>query len=66
MTSALLVLLTVAALSASLALLMAHLGLAFLADTLAVTAALCGLTSFGLAAGYTVRRARRLGKGARP
>jgi hypothetical protein len=66
MTSALLVLLTVAALSASLALLMAHLALPFLADTLAVTAALCGLASFGLAAVHTVRSARRLGKGARP
>lgn len=66
MTSALLVLLSVAALSASFALLMAHLGLPFLADTLAVTAALCGLASFGLVAGYTVCRARRLGKGARP
>jgi uncharacterized membrane protein YhaH (DUF805 family) len=66
MTSALLVLLTLAALSASLALLTAHLGLPFLANTLAVTAALCGLASFGLVAGFTVRRARRLGKGARP
>jgi uncharacterized membrane protein YhaH (DUF805 family) len=66
MTSALLVLLTLAALSASLALLTAHLGLPLLANTLAVTAALCGLASFGLVAGFTVRRARRLGKGARP
>lgn len=66
MTSVLLVLLTVAALSASFALLVAHLGLPWLADTLAVTAAGCGLAAFGLVAGYTVRRARRLGKGARP
>jgi hypothetical protein len=66
MTNALLVLLTLAALSASLALLMAHLGLPVLADALAVTAALCGLASFALVAGYTVRRARRLGKGTGP
>lgn len=66
MTSVLLVLLTVAALSASLALLMAQQGLPLIADTLAVTAALCGLAAFGLVAGYTVRRARRLGKEARP
>jgi hypothetical protein len=66
MTNALLVLLTLAALSASLALLMAHLGLPVLADALAVTAALCGLASFALVAGYTVRRARRLGKGTEP
>ena len=66
MTSILLVLLTVAALSASLALLTAHLGLPVLADTLAITAALCGLAALGLVAGYTVRHARRLGKAARP
>jgi hypothetical protein len=66
MTSVLLVLLSVAALSASLALLVAHLGLPRLADTLAITATLCGLAAFGLVAGYTVRRARRLGKEARP
>ena len=59
MTTALLVLLAVAALSASLALLMARLGVALLADTLAVTAALCGVSAFGLVAVYTVRRARR-------
>lgn len=66
MTSVLLVLLTGAALGASLALLTAHLGLPRLADTLAFTAAGCGLAAFGLVAGHTVRRARRLGKGARP
>jgi hypothetical protein len=66
MTSVLLVLLTVAALGASFALLVAHLGLPWLADTLAFTAAGCGLAAFGLVAGYTVRRARQLGKGSRP
>lgn len=65
MTSVLLVLLTVAALSASLALLTAHLGPPRLADILAVAAAVCGLAAFGLVAGYTVRRARGLGKRAR-
>jgi len=65
MTSVLLVLLTVAALGASFALLVAHLGLPWLADALAVTAAVCGLAAFGLVAGYTVRRARQIGKGAR-
>jgi hypothetical protein len=66
MTSVLLVLLTVAALGASFALLVAYLGLPWLADTLAFTAAGCGLAAFGLVAVYTVRRARQLGKGARP
>jgi hypothetical protein len=66
MTSVLLVLLTVAALGASLALLTAHLGLPWLADALAFTAAGCGLAAFGLVAVHTVRSARRLGKGARP
>jgi hypothetical protein len=65
MTSALLVLLAVAALSASGALLVARFGLAVVADTLAATAAVCGLVAFGLAAGYTVRRARRLGQRSR-
>jgi hypothetical protein len=65
-TSVLLVLLTVAALGASFALLAAHLGLPRLADALAFTAAGCGLAAFGLVAGYTVRRARRIGKGVRP
>ena len=62
MTSALLVLLAVAALSASSALLVARLGLTGFADALAATAAACGLLAFGLATGYTVHRARRLGK----
>ena len=66
MTSVLLVLLTVAALGASFALLAAQLGLPWLADALAFTAAGCGLAAFGLVAGYTVRRARQLGKGAQP
>lgn len=58
MTSVLLVLLTGAALGASFALLTAHVGLPWLADALAFTAAGCALTAFGLVAGYTVRRAR--------
>ena len=66
MTSALLVLLSLAALSASLALLTAHLGLAVPANALAITAALCGLAAFALVAAFTVWRARRLGGGARP
>jgi hypothetical protein len=65
MTNALLVLLTVAALCASLALLVAHLGLAMVADALAVAAALCGLAAFASVAVFTVRRARRLGKAMR-
>ena len=66
MTSALLVLLSLAALSASLALMVANLGLARLADALAVTAALCGVAAFTLVAVFTLRRARQLGKRARP
>jgi uncharacterized membrane protein YhaH (DUF805 family) len=66
MTSALLVLVAVAALSASGALLGARLGMSSLADTLAVTAALCGLAAFGLAAAHTVRRAGRTGGQPRP
>ena len=65
MTSALFVLLSVAALCASSALLMARLGLALVADALAVAAALCGLAAFASVAVFTVRRARRLGKAAR-
>jgi uncharacterized membrane protein YhaH (DUF805 family) len=60
------VLLSVVALSTSLALLAALLGLAMLADGLALTAALCGLAAFALVAAFTVRRARQLGKAARP
>ena len=65
MTSALLVLLSLAALCASLALLVANLGLALLADALAVTAALCGLASFVLVTAFTVHRVRQPGKAAR-
>jgi len=66
MTSALLVLLSLAALSASLALLAAHLGLAVLTNVLAITAALCGLAAFALVAAFTVWRAHRPGSGVRP
>jgi hypothetical protein len=66
MTSGLLVLLSLAALGASLALLAARLGLTALADALAVASALCGLAAFVLVAAYTVRRARQLGRAARP
>ena len=66
MTNVLLVLLSVAALCASSALLVAHLGIAPLAHVLAVTAALCGVGAFALVATFTFRRARGLGKGARP
>jgi hypothetical protein len=66
MTSALLVLLGVAALAASLALTMASLGAARLADTLAVAAVLCGLTAFVLVAAHSVQRARQLAKRSRP
>ena len=53
------VMLSLGALCAALALLTAHLDLARLADTLAVAAALCGLMAFASAAGFTLRRARR-------
>jgi uncharacterized membrane protein YhaH (DUF805 family) len=66
MTSALLVLLSLAALGASLALLAASLGLAVLADVLATASALGGLAAFVLVAAFTVRRARQLGKAVRP
>ncbi|HEY7203057.1 MAG TPA: hypothetical protein VIA61_02100 [Methylomirabilota bacterium] len=66
MTSALFVLLGVAALAASLALMMAGLGAARLADTLAITAVLCGLAAFALVSGHSVQRARRLAKRSRP
>jgi len=65
MTNFLLVMLSLAALCASLALLVANLGLARLADALAITSALCGLAAFGLVAAFTVRRARRIGKAVR-
>jgi uncharacterized membrane protein YhaH (DUF805 family) len=66
MTSALLVLLSLAALGASLALLAASLGLVLLADALATASALSGLAAFVLVAAFTVRRARQLGKAGRP
>lgn len=66
MTSALLVLLGVGALTASLALMVAGQGAAFLADTLAVAAVLCGLAAFGLISGYSWQRARRLARRGRP
>jgi uncharacterized membrane protein YhaH (DUF805 family) len=66
MTSILLVLLSLAALGASLALLAASLGLPLLADALVAASALCGLGAFVLVAVFTVRRARQLGKEARP
>ena len=65
MTSVLLVVISLAALCASLALLVANLGLRLLADVLAVTSALCGFAAFALVAAFTVRRARRLGKAVR-
>jgi len=55
-----LVMLSLGALCAALALLTAHLHLARLADALAVGAALCGLMAFTSAAGFTLRRAWRL------
>jgi hypothetical protein len=66
MTSALLVLLGVAALAASLALMVAALGATLLADMLAVTAVLCGLAAFGLVSGYSWQHARQLAKRSRP
>ena len=58
-----LVMLALGALCAALALLTAHLHLATLANALAVGAALCGLMAFASAAGFTLRRARRLPRG---
>ena len=55
-----LVMLSLGALCAALALLSAHLRLATLANALAVSAALCGLGAFASAAGFTIRRARQL------
>lgn len=54
------VMLSLGALCAALALLTAHLHLAALANALAVGGALCGLMAFVSAAGFTLRRARRL------
>ncbi len=66
MTSALLVLLSLAVLGASLALLAASLGLSVLADVLAAASGLSGLAAFVVVAAFTVRRARQLGKAVRP
>ena len=66
MNGALLALLSAAALGASLALLAAHLGWAWLADALVAVAALGGLGAFLLTARFTLRRARELGRHARP
>lgn len=55
-----LVLLALAALGASLGLLMAHLGHPAVADALVVTSAACGLLAFATALAGTVRQARRL------
>jgi hypothetical protein len=61
----LLVTLALGALSASLALLTAHLGWPLVADVLAVGAALLGVAAFLAAAVSTVRAARRLPAGPR-
>lgn len=55
-----LVMLSLGALCAALALLSAHLRLVTLANALAVSAALCGLGAFASAAGFTIRRAWQL------
>jgi hypothetical protein len=60
MSSPLLVTLALGALSASLALLMAHLRLPLAADVFAIGGALLGLVAFGATAVATVRSARRL------
>jgi len=66
MTGALLVLLSLAALCASTALLSASWGAPVLADTLAAIAALSGLVAFIMVVVFTVRRARRAAGTARP
>ena len=58
-----LVMLSLGALCAALALLTAHLHLTALANVLAMGGALCGLLGFVSAAGFTLRRARRLPEG---
>jgi predicted transporter len=58
-----LVMLSLGALCAALALLSAHLHLAALADALAVGGALCGLIGFVSVAAFTLRRARQLPAG---
>ena len=64
--NATLVVLTLGALSASLALLAAHLRLGVVADVLAITSGLCGLAAFIGTAAHTVRRARQLPPPQRP
>jgi hypothetical protein len=64
--NAALILLTLGALSAALALLAAHLRLGVVADVLAITSGLCGLAAFLGAAVYTIRQARRLPPRRRP
>jgi hypothetical protein len=61
----LLVVLSLGALGASLALLMAHLRYPLAADLLAIGAAACGLLAVLVAAVSTVRRARQLPAGPR-
>ena len=60
MDAPLLVTLGLGALSASLALLLAHLGLPIAADVFAIGGALLGVTAFVVTAAATVRSARRL------
>jgi hypothetical protein len=64
--NATLVVLTLGALSASLALLAAHLRLGVVADVLAITSGLCGLAAFVGGAAFTIRHARRLPPRRRP
>jgi len=64
--NAALIVLTLGALSAALALLAAHLRLGVVADVLAITSGLCGLAAFLGAAAYTIRHARRLPVRRRP
>jgi hypothetical protein len=59
MDAPLLVTLALGALSASLALLLAHLGLPIAADVLALSAAALGVAAFVTVTVATVRRARR-------
>lgn len=66
MTTALLVLLALAALCASVALLAAHLTLELLAHVLALGAAVCGFSAFALVAAFTLRRAGRPDAATRP
>jgi uncharacterized membrane protein YhaH (DUF805 family) len=66
MTSALLVLLSLAALSVSVALLSAALDLPLLADVLVAIAAVSGVAAFLATAVFTVRRARACGRAVRP